>query len=1016
MVDVAAKSVLPLARPPTPPKDWKEGSLISPSDEPTFPSLIDRAGLDTPTESPHSSAEYCCDAFGRVTKKVDFSPWNQYYKPMRVGSKSPDPSRALRPLPPSRERRSAKSILKCPVDSSPKMSLHSPYISDNNTMMSMMPPVMDSLSQPYLEKRRDAYVALQGCLNAWDNLVDPERFLAELGRIWLFLERDCLDNPVDMDGEGAQVATHALKLFITIVSIPALEGEAPIAFRQRILKQALTCIQNDTTPAATVIQYMQILTRPVMLDSLATEQIQTLFSHLNKLVRYCKGNRFLILRLMIYKGLLKNFKSSFISNTQWIDHVIAGVLSSHKEIRTRAIAFGATAALTLGTNSILLLEWTETLNRRGKEDQTVIEFMTGRMKDMIESKDETGHVPQVWSIVTLFLRGRPKYIERWEHFKPWLEILQKCFNASDFETKAQANLAWDKLVFAIKPDLQTSRAIVGVLCQPLVSQLERKPTPKHAKQPRISARSSFCNLLYYAFRPGASHEHLDLYWEKYISDPVSKAVSKSSTDVSFFCKVLTMLFISTPPRPWDEDLACRCQYKKPEQLPSLDPKWARSRVHKILQVFQFLDTPAAWRPDKSGTVPFETAWRAFMHGVGLAASKEIKVSVDTVNAMAAVLNVIQSLISSSPVSMRTTPQEAVLTTYEKVGALIDGAISGIGPMAFNEKRIVRSPQHSFEATDTPSSRASKHQGVLDSPIYHSLALVIARDNRQGYTSEVKTLVQKLVAVSLRTASSRSREFATLRSLASLSTREDYVSSEAAACLWEVIATFATESLLSPRTVFNGESPPQLGHEFRDCIKILEAGINLRAPSLSKSWQELLAIMKTAVVEETCIEALSLAVSEPLAISIARNLNTSCNNFQFDCFLHVLRLTEWPSSRQAAERAHWMLWGGNPVASKDSTLEPFEHTCAMIIGVLGFVYRNTSFLNGEETAEWLGAVAAFIQKCPPAQRLALVGRLGPSIGDWVEDKDGRVAKNIFGDATKSCKAAVRPPTIMTAKLD
>lgn len=1009
MVDITTDSVLPLARPPTPPKDRKEGSPHPLDNESNFPSLTD------PTESPDSSVQYRCDAFGRVTKKVDFSPWNQFYKPMRIGSKSPDPSRALRPLPPSRERRSAKSILKCPVDSSPIVTLPSVRILDTTTMATTMPSIMDALSQSSLAKRRDAYLALQGCLNVWESLVDPEKFVTELGRLWLLIERDCLDNAISEDSESAQVATHALKLYLTIISIPMLENEAPIALREQILKQALACTQNDLAPAATITQYMQILTRPVMLKSLTTEQIQTLFSNLDKQVRFFKGNRLSTLRMMIYQGLLKYVKSSFISNTQWIDHVIAGVLSSHRELRTRAIAFGSNAALVLGTNSSVLLEWTETLNRRGKEGQTVFEFMTGRMKAMVGIKDETTHVPQIWSMVTLFLRSHPKYIERWEHFKPWLGILQKCFNASDFETKAQANLAWDKLVFAINPDSQTSHAIIGVLCQPIVSQLERKSTQKHIKQSRISARSSFCNLVYYAFRPGASHEHLDLYWDRYIYDLMSKAVSKSSSDIGFFCKVLAMLFTSTTPRPWDEDSACRCQFKKPEHLPSLEPKWVRSRVHKILQTFQLFDTPAAWRPDSSGKAPFESAWRAFTQAIGLAASKEIKVSMDTVNAMAAVLNNIRSLISSSPVSTQNTSQQASLTIYGKVGVLIDGAVSGIGPMPFNERRVVRSSQHSFVATETPSGRATKHQGVLNSPAYHLLALLTARDNCHGYTSEMKALMEQLVAVSLRTASSRSKELATLRSLALLSTKDDHVLSEAAVCLWEVIAAFATESLLSPRTVFHGESPPQLGHEFRDCIRILETGINLRSLTLSKSWQELLAILKTAVVEETCLEALNLAVSEPLAASTARTLNDSCDGFQLDCSLHVLRLTRWSSSRQDTEHAHKMLWGANLLTSKESSLEPFEHVCALISAILELIYRDTGFRNGEKIAEWLEAVAAFIGTCPPTQGPALLGRLGSSISAWIEDKDGRVTSVSFGDAAKSCKVAVGLPTRMTAKV-
>lgn len=1012
MVDLAFSS-LPLARPPTPPKDSIEGPLSALDDELFIPNLIDRAGLNTPTESPSSSAEYCTDAFGSTTKKVIFSPWDQYYKPMRIGSKSPDPSRALRPLPPSRERRSVKSILKCPVDISPAPQRSDARVFDTSSMASAMPAIMDALSQPAFEVRRDAYVALQGCLRAWERVADREKLLAEFGKIWMFVEKDCLIESADVDGERTKLASTALKTFLTIISIPELAGETPIAFRRHMLKQALWSLQADSVSVTLVTQYMQILRVPVMLSSLLPDQAQTLFLALDKVARSCKGNRILILRIIIYQSFLQQTPLSFTSHTQWIDHVLAGVLSSHKDFRTRAIVFGTTAALALGTNSAITKEWTETLNRKGKEGQTVFNFMIARMKTMIEVKEETIDVPQIWSIVTLFLRGRPKFIERWEHFKPWLGILQKCFNASDFETKAQANLAWDKLVFAVNPDLSTSQAIMGVLCQPIVTQLERKPTQKHLKQSRISARSSFCNLLHYAFRPGSSHEHLDIYWDRYISELMLKVVSKSPTDLGFFCKVLTMLFSNTLSRPWQEDAACRYHLKKPEQLPFLDPKWVRSRALKILKVFRSLDSPVSWRPDKSGKSPLEIAWRAFMQAIGQAATKEVKISTDTMVAVAAMLNFIQTMTSSSPTILRGIPDQATPTAYGKMKVLVDGAVCGIGSMPLNEKRILRSSQLWFEATETPSSRSVKHHDVPESPACHLLRLLVVTDNRLGCTAELKTLLEQVVAVNLRGAASRSKEFATLRMIASLSTEKKSVSSEAAVCLWEVISAFATESLLSPRTIFNGESPPQLGHEFRDCIQILETGIGLPAASSLKAWQELLAIMKTVVVEESCIEAVNLAIVEPLAASLSQNLTkfNEASPFPFDRILYILRLSLWPTSGQATERAHKMLWGSPLTVSKFPTLEPFEHLYVVLSEALELRYQDAGTGNGEEAAELLNAVAAFLETCPSSQGAAIIERLGQSIKIWVEDRDGKITNAVFGGAAKSCKTAASLPRLI-----
>ena len=1005
MVDGTATLILPPARPPTPPKDRVDASPSAHHDGPHLLNPQPQSLLDTPTESPKSSAEYFGDAFGKSVKKVDFSPWNQSYKPTHIGSKSPEPNRALRNLPPSRERKCAKSILKRPSNNSSfAFPLSSPS-ADANTMASLILKTLNHLAQASQVERLEIYTIAQGHLHTLAGLEHPEKLIPEVGALWRILGQDLAGKSTDMYQGDNEMMETLLRLLITIMNVPMWETEVPKSLRHQLLKQALSAIQDDRNPSALVIQYLQILARSSMVDLLTKDQIGSLFVALDKVVRVYKNNRILTLRIMVYQSLFKHSQAQFILDTQWIDHVIAGVLSSHKEIRTRTIAFGSAAALSLGTNSTVSKEWTDTMSRRGKEDQTVFEHVTHRMKAMVQVKGESTHVPQIWSLVTLFLRSRPRFIERWEYFKPWLGVLQTCFNASDFETKVQANIAWDKLVMAVKPDLSTSPAMIGVLSQPIASQLDRKPSHKRMKQSRASAKSSLCNLLIYALRPGTNYEHLDLYWDKYIFELASKVISRSPSDVGFFCRILTALFTNVSPRPWEEDVAIRYQFKAPEQLPCLEPKWARSRVSKIMKVYELLDMPAAWRSDSSDKATLETAWRAYMSTVGLAGSKEIKVSMDSMTVVAAVLNYIGRSVSRPAEAQPASNTQNLLSACQITHICVDGAISGIGHLPFNEARIARSSQQTFIAAETPSSRSSKHHGVLNTPICHILLMLLGLDCSLRPTTELKLVMEQLVAASLRHAASRSKEFATLRHLVSTTVQSDDARIENALCLWEVLSSSAADRLMSPRTIFNGESPPPIGHELRDCTKVLEAAINLRDMPLSSNWDSLLSIMRTAVIRETSDEALNLVLVEPLSLAVLRKLSIESNVFLLHSVTQLLPIAVWPSSSHAMKRACKMLWESDTFASQPSCLQPFEHLHALIQKTLGLLYEQPDSAYLEMIPTMLKNVAHFIEKCPVEQVLTLLQYITPMITIWIEDRNEKVTEASFGKVAKPCMAAV-----------
>jgi hypothetical protein len=202
--------------------------------------------------------------------------------------------------------------------------------------------------------------------------------------------------------------------------------------------------------------------------------------------------------MVVYQRLLEQVRSVMVSRvSDWMDHVFSGMLSTIKPIRSRAIAFGIDAGLAMGTTSTVSRAVMDVFNRSGEDDRKFADFLCDRLNKMVTSKEDGAHVPQIWSVPVLFLRSRRHQLEHWEHMKAWLYIIQRCFNSSDILVKFRPlllGIGWSSpSIQILRPD-----AMMKMLRQPIVSQLDRKASDKPSKQARQVAFASYCNLLYYA--------------------------------------------------------------------------------------------------------------------------------------------------------------------------------------------------------------------------------------------------------------------------------------------------------------------------------------------------------------------------------------------------------------------------------------------------------------------------------------------------------------------------------------
>ena len=997
------------ARPPTPPKKNIEPRAETVPDSVQLPHPVLTSLLNTPEESPSSSAEYFGGSSEKINKRVDFSPWTEYHKhPSSIGFGG-GINGQIRPLPPSRDCRSSKSILK----SNPDIGSFVPMedlinLSLEGNISNMLEATVRHLESSNRNSRLDAYTTLLGCLSAYENVPEQEDLAGRLCDLIRFIRRDICAKQEDTGALDTQLATQALKLLIYFVTTPRLSETLPDDFSALVLEELVLALENRAMPKIMVTHYMQLLIQEKFASQhLNVNRVNRILTAVGQVTTHIKGNRIVGQRLMVYRRLLLQSKAAMILHVEsWVDHLISGMLSTFKEIRGRAVLFGLEASIVLGTTKSVSQTFSDTLNRESPDGKKVVDFLAARLTAMASGADDGVWVPQIWSVVILFLRSRRHQLEEWEHLKPWLLLIQKCFNSSDVQIKYQSNRAWTLLIFAVSLDSSTSPKMVKMLRQPILPQLERKQGLKGsqtAKSPKQAARSSYCTLLYYAFRPAATHAQLDHYWEEYIRQMFPKNHSRSKDDVNYFCQVLAGLFSSTEPKAWDQ---CRAQINRPigvDELPSLDPKWVRLRAAEILKIFEDLFHDVDWKSEKDAEAPIILAWRSFTNAIKQSSSKEVKTSMETMTALAHILNTIKRFWQSG---LTKSLSQGVSSLIKNFGCLIHEAVNQFGFIPFCEKRLAHTTRNSYEAAETPSSRGDKNPGPLISPVFVLLGLLVRSIDYSETEPNYSDAVKYLIDVAMRPATSRHTQLAILRDLATLITSEHDADGGTRLQVWRLVANAATRAFgLEKFCDLLEESPQSLGHEYRDAVKILESAILLRPKEAIKEWHDLGTIILQVLHKEVGSGAVILIITEPIAKAIASLPNSECNGFLLSVGEFLLKNMQWPHSRTAVDRARKSLWGVSHISPKASTVDPVDHLYTMINFVLKLCYSSFVVEFSSRVESFLSEVTAVIAACPISIVQTLLKSIQQGVAIWIQDPGGVLTISHAGEDPAGVYVAV-----------
>ena len=950
-----------------------------------------------PNSSPLGAAELNLKS-NRKRKRVEWSPWTEYRRPSgftTTGLVVDDAQ--IRPIPPSRERKSSKSILK-PYDrlvpvtslcaSSPSQR---PPGEHRRGLAGMLESIVQQLAGEPRSPRLDAYLTLNRTLKQYGEI--PDSSLTEkLPLFTQFIQRDVSAKIGASGALDAALITQALKLLITFVWMPQLSCHMTDEFCETMLKHAIAALESPHPHKAIAIHYMHLLAMQNFPTSLMTsERIDRIISALDSIGKRVKGKAVICESLGIYQKLVVQGRHVMVQRGRhWIDHLFIHMLSSDKEVRTRALSLGAEAGLALGTTSQMSRVVKNTLNRTVNEE-TFARCIEQRLTKAVVMKEVGPDVPKIWAIVILFLRSRPRQLEQWEHLKAWLLIIQKCFNAADQAVKAQANIAWNRMIYAIHPDEVTGSVMIRTLRQPIIGQLEKSGFEETDSRNIVLA--SLCSLLYYSLCPSAGLKQLDTYWEEYVFQIVVGSVIQKTKKVCYGLEILAALFDGTSQRPWHDYRAMDGKQISPEELPRLDPKWVRSRTHVVLDACQRVFETVPWIDELTEMAQVKRLWRNLMQTIADAGSVEVKLSDELMVAIAHILNFLQSIWDKGPCALNASGENATAIFIDRFAFLVTTTLTSLGPLAFTEKLLARKTGEVMEAIGTPSRRSLHHpRATATSPLAYLFQL-LAKPG-PGYKIDpahyllAKAILQACCNARLSTRSQLEILGDCMQNLPSF-TSQDVDAEPLNSSLWQAVAESTITTVCALRVHMSSESEFNTADHHNIVtviVGILDRGCDLSGEKSLSLWQDLFHSTMTSLSSQVRGAGCSTALIEPVANMLHYGPDRT------DIASLLCRAT-YIVDKVPCEIYEEL--SGNRKLSKDTRIPDLGRTenpnalLEMINDMLITSYQLFSITSSARITQFLLAVKKLVASCPLPSSLFILSRVQNGVGMWIQDAEQKL---------------------------
>ncbi|TVY68796.1 Telomere length regulator protein rif1 [Lachnellula suecica] len=993
---VAIESRLPAlpTRPPTPPRE----SSSSANNRAEGKGLLDRIWAYGESKTRRASAP---------VSNYSITP-NHLLNPPPVLLLFPRPpflergsSLPLQSLLPSAERKPTKSILKA------YNGLHEQDYNSLGNGSKLLPPhhhssfatMLESIMQQLAGKDRDskidAYLMLSGSLKASENIPDVKALGVKMSLLLQFIMRDMVEK-TDAGKPDTPLAVNAITLLSSFLSKQAIIDTFPSDFPPTLIERAIKTFE-DPLMSKEVVKHLMFTIAMQKFGSkvMTANRVERLLIALSCIEIYVKGKSIIIGRIGIYRTLLRQSNSYMAASGAWVENVFTDMLSSNKDIRAAAILFGLECSYSLGADTKTSRFASNFFNIERPEGGKYAEFYCGRLKAMVENKEkkeESVCVPQIWSVMVLFLRGKSNQLEQSPLLGPFLEVIQLCFNTSDRPTKTEANYAWNRLIYSTRPgDKPDKPALLKLRRDPLVAQL----TSRKSSNGRKAALGSYCNLLYYTLKPSSTPPQLDLYWDEYVATvfsqcliPVNIAADQAERDLRDACLILQCLFDSKTQRQWKEERAMEnFQYNGVEakELPALDSKWLRRNSPRVFPVLSPLLEKSFWSLGHNSQITI--LWQAYITSIGSPAIMEVKVSNDTMACVASIFSFLHRVWNAGPKSLPSLPSSenisssTFLKSFENTVLI---AIRGLGVLPFTE-RLLCIGTDTFLPVATPSHRPGKLKGIVRSPLHHLLVLMTSVSPGLELDNHFYQILRAVLTPFFEARKSSKARIELAKDLLQCLPSESTSSCRIA---WRVLADFATTAT-DTREDITGSNDQPLGVDYRSVVKILETGISLSPRDPLAGWNVLFEALVASATLDAGDAGRAIVVIEPLAKYLmpenATSAEKSYSESLFYTRLLLIRAT-FPKDRQALEAARKRLWGTGNSSSKLSSFDPYVQMYKLLNQTLRSMYTSFSKRRLPDFTGVLSAIRMLLGRCPDELVLGILGKVQEGVACWILDPE------------------------------
>ncbi|KAI1355346.1 Rap1-interacting factor 1 N terminal-domain-containing protein [Xylaria sp. FL0043] len=983
-----------LARPPTPPRERQRD--LDPASISNRHPLASRLTLQTPPGHSPSSALSTNNSSRRSGKRVEFTVHAEYRDPPTDPGKENEHKQST-PISGSssmRLSRPLKSILKLTSSPNPPNPLDPSAgygeAGSTTTLATMLESSVKQLASNDRDSKIDAYTMLVRALKTSTNLPDRIALQSKMSLFVQFIQRDVNAK----GGNGAidsSLVNHSLNLLSTFLHFPAIATTVSSDFGVFIIDHCIRSFEDPMIPKDVIRHLMQVVVCQDFPPKVMTaDRVGRLVASLHSIENHMKGKSIIMSRILIYRRLIKQSTIHMVSHSDWLMDLFTDMLSSLKEIRSAAIALGLEASFTAAKERQLSKKVKEVL-QMSVDETCFVEYYIQRLRAMSREKSEMAAVPQIWSVVILLLRSP---IDRWEFFDQWLEIIQRCFNSGDYQTKLEANYAWNRLVYVMHLHESSFSKTIGTLCQPF-NQLKRRG--KQPQELRKVVIGGLCNIYYYAFKPNSSSTHVDHYWDACVRTLVrtlafpetdgklaEKQHFSASDNIAQAADILAGLFDSSTVRLWKEDRIAENPLAKPTDLPPLDPKWIRRNTGRVFNVVEpilcksFLDLAD---PETNSS----KLWKSLISAVAVAASKEVKVSIDTAAFLGNALSLLMRIWTAG-LREATSSADMQQLFLKAVEAYLTTMISSIGQLPFTEKLLSMNEENTLVPIATPSHRSRKGNGSPRSPLHHLFSILSSLPLGISDTADLPRLFKRIFGPFMLTRSLRGRTDLA-HELMQIPPPDGPINSGPWVFIAEILSTPGEYSQPS-NSSSDSASQSLIGQDLRDIVRHLEKGIDhIQWPQ----WLSLFQFVAGQATELSGEAGCSLAIVEPLAKAVLQSLAAEANVINpnvYRCGIQLISNAKQPRDRQALDAARRRLWGTTVAGARSASFDPFDNLYRLLSRLLTASYTNIDSLDEDTLTALITETSHFLSRANRVLVFKSLVQLQQGLAPWIQDMDRR----------------------------